>query len=80
MSTNADKPKTNRGGARPGAGRPARGAARSDYKFQVRLSPDEHATLIAGIRTDEEGKQLETLTDMLREGGLALARRRLGQE
>lgn len=76
----AEKPKAGHGGARRGAGRPPRGAAAATYSIKVALSEDEHSTLVAGIRTDESGVPLETLTDMLREGGLALARRRLGRE
>lgn len=72
------KTKPARGGARPGAGRKPRGSE-AGRKLTVALSPEEQSTLLAAIRTDPDGKPIETLTDMLREGGLELARRRLGR-
>lgn len=73
------KTKPTRGGARPGAGRKPRGAAAAAYQLVVGLSPDEQSTLLAAIRHDPDGNAIETLTDVLREGGLELARRRLGR-
>lgn len=58
-----------RGGARPGAGRPADVNARR-HQRQTRLSDAELAELTAGLRDDE------TISDVLREGGLRLVRSR----
>jgi hypothetical protein len=60
---------TAHGGKRPGAGRPAsRGGPGS--VTSVRLSEAERAELEAALRDGE------TLSDLLREGGLRLARSR----
>jgi hypothetical protein len=62
-------PKPSHGGKRPGAGRPPRtgGPARN---FTVRLSEAEEAELVAALRDGE------TISDLLRTGGLGEARRR----
>lgn len=57
------------GGKRPGAGRPPRGDVAA-IRTPVRLTEAERAELTDGL---EDG---ESLSDVLREGGLQLVRRR----
>lgn len=59
-----------RGGRRPGAGRPARASTAAQDRVTVRLSPEERGELEAGLRAGE------TVSDLLRAGGLALVRGR----
>lgn len=59
-----------RGGKRPGSGRPARAGGAATERATVWLAEAERAELTAALRDGE------TLSDMLREGGLQMARRR----
>lgn len=59
-----------RGGPRPGAGRPPRTDTPAARGPEVALTEAERAELTAGLRDGE------TLAGLLREGGLALVRRR----
>lgn len=61
-----------RGGPRPGSGRPLRGEAPAAHIIRVRLTDAEKAELTAGLRDDE------TISQLLRDGGLRLVRARKG--
>lgn len=62
------------GGKRARAGRPPRAGVVADYQAKVWLTEAERAELIAALRDGE------ALADLLREGGLQLARRRKPKE
>lgn len=62
-------PKAPHGGTRAGAGRKPRGAA-AGTAYTVRLAPEEVSEIVAVLR------QGEKIVGLLREGGIALARRR----
>ena len=61
-----------RGGPRPGSGRPLRGEAPASVVVRVRLTESEHAEMDGGTRDDE------TISQLLRDGGLRLVRARKG--
>lgn len=58
------------GGPRPGAGRPRSDAPTATERIEVRATEAEKGELLAGLRDGE------TLSDVLREGGLRLVRSR----
>lgn len=61
---------TTHGGKRPGSGRPPRAGGSADRGLHVRLTEAERAELTDGLLPDE------TLSDLLRQGGLEIVRRR----
>ena len=64
-----------RGGARPGAGRPADAGERRTHVLQVRVSDGELAELEAAIADANTAGGAETTSSWLRDAGLARARR-----
>lgn len=61
-----------RGGPRPGAGRPMRGGTPTDRRVTVLLTDAEYAEI------DGSRRPGETISQLLRDGGLRLVRARKG--
>lgn len=61
-----------RGGSRPGSGRKPRGGSAARVRVTVWLAEEEAAEMTAALRDDE------TISQLLRDGGLRLVRARKG--